>query len=472
MILLFLTACPLRDAAKNTEEVDTDVIDSDVVDTDVVDTAPGDSGDSGADDLVIPADNIATVLGDCEGLWREPPEYPNQLFAGDELDRYTLAEPEAVCNDGTRAVMYVRPYTNEALKDTWEIHVQGGGACASWEDCAVRFCGTGYYDQSKMSSRWAPEQIGAVGILDANAANLLSGANHAYFYYCSSDGWGGNGSTTYTPTEDGYPTYTMFERGHTIIEAGIAELEAGVTADDGVEMPKLGDATVLVWNGTSAGNTGAKRHADWINDRLSSNGTKVYAVFDAANDPPLDVLPVEYQEAGEEVYRTIWENKLARVDYTPWEDQSCVDHYSGTEDEYLCSELSYVVQNHITTPFFVRQDLQDVTDFAETFGATVEMFETYTHAGLLELAGIQETAIEDIPMAPGVYGPNCGQHVALETSDWWRVATVEDDDGTPYTFQDAVLAWYQGASVQIVDDVVEGEGNGPRSDCSALDEGR
>jgi hypothetical protein len=75
----------------------------------------------------------------------------------------------------------------------------------------------------------------------------------------------------------------------------------------------------------------------------------------------------------------------------------------------------------------------------------------------------------DIKVLPGVYGPNCDQHVALETNDWWRKATVKAEDGSDYTFQDAVVAWYQGATIAIIDTVAaEGE-DGPSSSCVAVD---
>jgi hypothetical protein len=102
-----------------------------------------------------------------------------------------------------------------------------------------------------MSSADLPEKIAGFGICDEDAGNLLSGANHAFFYCCSSDGWGGQGSVRYEPPEagtevgngveipDGLPAYTMFTHGHHIGTAAIDEPEAGITADGGEALPPL-----------------------------------------------------------------------------------------------------------------------------------------------------------------------------------------------------------------------------------------
>jgi hypothetical protein len=100
---------------------------------------PGQKGDPTEETDVPPLESLdpglAEAAGDCLGRQRAPEDYPNQLTAGDELQRFTLDHPQAVCNDGTPAVLYVRPATDPALAKVWSIHVQGGGACSSWAGC-------------------------------------------------------------------------------------------------------------------------------------------------------------------------------------------------------------------------------------------------------------------------------------------------------------------------------------------------
>jgi hypothetical protein len=88
------------------------------------------------------------------------------------------------------------------------------------------------------------------------------------------------------------------------------------------------------------------------------------------------------------------------------------------------------------------------------------------------LATIQTTAVEgaDIAVVPGAYGPNCAQHVALESTSWWAIGTVQDGSGTAWTFQQAVLAWQEGQDVAVVDEPNTGSGNGPRSDCPGVED--
>ena len=325
--------------------------------------------DTDADPEPIPEDNVVNALRDCLGHQDTPEAYPNQLGEGSELQRYTLEAPEAVCNDGSRAVMYVRGATDDALADVWSIHLQGGGSCGSYLSCAIRWCGLDYYDWSKMSARDLPLEIAGYGIFDAEASNLLAGANQVFFYYCSSDAWRGQGSAAYD--------------------------------SDDLEVPAE--------------------------------------------------LPVEI----------------------PFMDASCWEHLGGTADEGLCYDNDYLMFNHITTPFFVRQDLRDIGGPAESIGLPEDLHEAAVVDMLSALASIQETAVEgaDITVIPGAYGPNCPQHVALESSQLWALSTVRSGD-LDLSFQQAVLAWYGGESVAVIDAPNSGTDDGPASTCGEVEDER
>ncbi len=434
----------------------------------------------------IPEDNVASALGDCLGAYRAPPEYPNQLASGAELQRYTLRDPEAVCNDGTPAVMYVRGYTDPALADTWSIHLQGGGGCGSYASCAIRWCGLDYYDASKMSSRDLPPSIAGFGIFDEDPLNQLAGANQAFFYYCSSDAWRGEGTATYDPDDleipaelpvalpADLPDYSMFRRGHTILASGVDELSGGLVADGGEELPPLDQASLVVFNGTSGGSVGARANADYVRERLSASGAEVVAVFDAAFVPLSEGLPEPYASALDDLKAAGWQQALETEDPLPFMDASCWAHLGGTADEERCYDADYLMLNHITTPFFVRQDLRDIGGAAETIGIPDADFQPAAVALLESLADLQRTAVEggDIAVAPGAYGPNCAQHVALESTSWWAVGSVRDGAGAEWTFQQAALAWYAGAEISVVDAPNGGAGSGPRSTCPGVEDER
>lgn len=380
--------------------------------------------------------------------------------------------------------MYVRGATDAALADVWSVHLQGGGGCSSYLGCALCWCGLDYYDSSKMSSQNLPLNIDGFGIYDAHASNLLAGANQVFFYYCSSDSWRGMGSGDYTPDDleipeeipvevpAELPSYSMFKRGHTIVASGLDELAGGLVADGAEAMPALDDATLVVFNGTSGGSAGARANGDYVRDRLAP--AKVVAIFDAANFPMSEHLPEPYASELDAMKALGWQQSQGTDDTVPFTDETCWDHVGGTAEEERCFDLDYVALNHITTPFFARQDLRDVGGPSETIGVPEDVYQPAVVDMPESLATIQSTAVEraDIPVAPGAHGPNCAQHVALESTRWWAESTVEDEDGAEFSYQQAVNAWYAGDAVSVIDAPNGGSGDGPYSTCADVDDER
>jgi hypothetical protein len=321
-----------------------------------------------------------------------------------------------------------------------------------------------------MSSQWLPGEMGAFGIADEGGDNALAGANHVYFYYCSSDNWAGQGTSTLVDPAGAGPSFTMFKHGHSILSAGVAALREAVVGEGGWVMPDLDEADRVILNGTSAGTSGVRTHADWLTDTLSPNGTDVRAIFDAANDPDLDALPEPYRSDAFAVYEALWTNALATTDTAPFVDTSC----AAADDEssrWLCSVDALVIRQHVTTPFFVRQDLRDYTALSEYLDIPEDTYEALTRDALRGLSDVRTYDGEGSEVVPGTYGPNCAQHVALETNAWWLEATVAQGNAR-YTFQDAFLDWYDGAEVAVIDEPTTGEGDGPLSACVTVDETR
>jgi hypothetical protein len=126
--------------------------------------------------------------------------YPSHVPRGTDLVKVELQSPEAVCNDGSKAVMYVRRSAAGArdplgvVDNKWIIHLQEGGLCKDYASCLERWCGTGFYDASKMTSKYAPGTMGGKGIFAREAANPFGNYNQVYVYYCSSDTWIGRKS--------------------------------------------------------------------------------------------------------------------------------------------------------------------------------------------------------------------------------------------------------------------------------------
>ncbi len=93
--------------------------------------------------------------------------------AGIPMLRHTLTDPDAVCNDGSPALMYIRPadaaYAGNMTpaSSKWLIFLDGGGGCHDEDACLeTRWCGFGgaVFDRAgKMSSLGAAQAIFAPG---------------------------------------------------------------------------------------------------------------------------------------------------------------------------------------------------------------------------------------------------------------------------------------------------------------------
>jgi hypothetical protein len=415
----------------------------------------GGSGGAGASSAV-PIVDLA-LDGQCpEGS--KPPD--NGVSPGNDLHKVTLSDyPDAVCNDGSPALMYVRRAASQAASTEWVIHLQAGGSCQSWEVCRDRWCSFDTnYNAAKMSSKFAPEVANGGGLLARGGGNAFGEANQVYVYYCSSDQWSGQRDDHVfdDPAGEG-PSFRVHFRGFSIIEAVNDALQKGAKSDDGVEtMPKLTDATRILFAGSSAGSSGQTHALDWWAQQYPNAET--YGFFDASTDPyPEDIpdaalgatlasfLPERYQETFVET----WNSHL---------DESCLAAHPG-EEAYICSLGSFVRLNHITTPFFVRHDLRDPVsykalgeaglaenDFAEALELTMARYKTLLSDALEK---------DQMTRAPGIHVSNCAQHIVALNPLWFGIganpATVDLPNGMPITVHDALAAWIGGADVKAID---------------------
>lgn len=409
---------------------------------------------------------IAIALGlPCpNGSAPDPSQSP-----GLDMHKVTVRAADAICNDGSPAVFYIRRAESLAQLDSWVLYIEAGGSCADAVSCAERWCGTGpVYTAAKMSSTWAYESIAGQGIFNRTDSPLAA-ANLVFFYYCSSDQWTGRRSNALlTSDDDPSQGYVLHFRGHRILEAALDMLLTGpVTSDSGEEtVPPLSAAARVLVTGSSAGSRGARMHVDWIASHFDPLQTTVRGAFDAGLTP----LPERFKDpvtaqAIEDNARDMAENEAAL--YDAFWDESCVQMLGDTPDWWRCVDATYVELNHITTPFFHRMDLTDSNPagaFLENFGVPVDEFAAATIEQLALAPDIQTTAAEadQINFVPGIYGPNCGQHLALTTNNYFLVSTVEDATGTPRTFDEALRAWLSGVDIFIVD-----EHPAQRSTCPA-----
>lgn len=403
----------------------------------------------------------------------------------------TSAYRLARCNDGSPAVMYIRPANaayagNPVIEPStrWLIFFDGGGGCRDARSCLEeRWCGGGgrVFDQAgKMSSRGAPRAIREVGGIwtlqpPGGIVNQFAQYNQVLVHYCSSDSWSGSARLRGLSATNGADFNIRFE-GEAIVNAVFSTLLAGPTAADAAAtadfyataLPDLSDATEVIVAGESAG-SGVRTHLDRLRDWLVADNpaVAVRGVFDAAYGPgwwesgidwtstesPDDYLDYLLTEV-EPVARGFW-----GVDDSAL-DASCLDEVAfgaahtaittstggitvGSHPQ-VCHDLQFVLFNHVTTPTFVRQDIND-TLIGDRYAQWMSFptSEDYWDAQFSQLWGLAlGVGRLEPPDAPtGVLGPFCGKHVAIQTDRGFFRDRVAGPGAPPLSFHDQLVSW-------------------------------
>lgn len=380
------------------------------------------------------------------------------------MRRVTITAPNALCNDGSPAIMYVRSAragTTEpdgvSTANRWVIHIEGGGGCSTYEDCLVRWCGLGFYTARQMSTTYEAETISRFGLLDRNSINRLGDRNEVMLNYCSSDSWSGQKSdVVLRSTEDTTKAYTMNYRGADIVRGAIAQLKQGVTG-----LPKLTDANDVLLSGDSAGAAAVRTHLDSIAADLkaANPNVRVRGQMEATFYP--DTNGKQGFPAGDP-RDPVFARKLdtyKNVDVAllnGYADESCKAAHPG-DAAYLCTDGGYVELNHLTTPFFQIQDYADpgMLESLVEGGASVTAVQVSQRVAdqMVELGNIRNTAVEKaaITAAPATVGRMCGVHVMWGENDGFLGRKIRSGPGqTAYSYYELLWNWMNGVSPSSV----------------------
>ena len=358
------------------------------------------------------------------------------------LLKRTLTGSESKCNDGSPAVMYIRPAFEAADQmsgsNRWIIHLQGGRNCTHADDCRDRWCSEGMqrsYSAGKMSSIGLPVGIRSPGIFSLDTHNGFRSFNHVFVYYCSSDNWMGAASPHVYSSEKG--DYRIEFRGAAIVAEVIRTLKAdtGTWSDpfDGehrVWVPDIDDATQVLLTGSSAGSIGLRHHLDRLRRHLVKDNPQVavQAVVDVGFLPSLKHEAMDWTDPDSpagydawmveqwEMMQSFWQARAAQL------DQSCIQQ-SRPKDRKRCLDVAYVLKHHVTTPFFISQDLNDpvVWNWLNDWKLMSNEYELaqIVHDELLDLS---TAGIESRPVPPGIFGPHCGAHELLSNDSFFGVS--------------------------------------------------
>jgi hypothetical protein len=126
-------------------------------------------------------------------------------------------------------------------------------------------------------------------------------------------------------------------------------------------------------------------------------------------------------------------------------------------DAWRCGDAAHVRENHLTTPFFARQDLID-PNTTDTFGTPEWQFGTqlfeyaqFTWDHLDRLSRIRSTAEEKaaVTVDPGLYGPHCEEHTALRNNEKFFQDKVAAGAGL-FSYHDTLRSWLLGTAPGVV----------------------
>jgi hypothetical protein len=404
------------------------------------------------------------------------------LGAGTDLARFVIDTetfPEAVCNDGTPGIFYYAPATKVEDRNKWIIFLQGGGSCRDGQSCAERWCSVDTnYGFDKMTSSVSKPAIRGQGFMDPAPKNRFGSWNRVLIFYCSSDTWAGTSTRTTTGALNGGPPreFEIYFRGSRIIDAVIDTLRYAAPAPSrrrvvrhererisprrevepaATPWPDLDLATDILFAGSSAGGEGARSNMDRVGAKLRAvnPGVAYRGLIDAAygtlsdrsdftrttycaNDP---VRGCSYETFTQATYQEVHVNFEARRG-----DESCQQWHSANlpGTEWRCGDAEHVNQNHLTTPFFIHQDLQDTQvggTFVDPNFGTPSDFARRVEDELRNM----EVPEEPRGAMPGLFLPQCTDHESFTNDS--AVFQVKIDGRS---YHDAVWNWWTGAVPQ------------------------
>lgn len=371
----------------------------------------------------------------------------------------TTVHSNATCNDGSPGTFYIREGQN-GDEDKWIVHLQGGASCMTGKECLQRWCGEqGIYTADKMSSNWdyslfdptvppyaqpndLPKYASAEGIFSDDSNNDFKDWTHVWVYYCSSDNWSGTVSdVSYT---HGAQTFSIDHQGHNIIKAVSKKLRqttalgSNEISDDYQNLPDIDTASHIILSGTSAGAYGAMQHADWFFSHMSSNiGQKHYLVMDGAMETTKEQASVYSLNIDDNGVLSTYGQWRRDAEFSSWSggyydsidafvDVSCKTQYPSHAQAHRCSAGGRLLAsdiNHISTPTFIRYDLEDQALSKPWIGVfpnlTVLLDGTITdlgsHSTVLNASLVE--LYDSTNSVTGVFAPKCGNHVGLERND-------------------------------------------------------
>ncbi len=407
------------------------------------------------------------------------------MAPGTDLQRYdldTAAFPDALCNDGTAAVIYVRPYQNAVNQNRWVIQLLGGGSCNTAQECANRWCRVDTaFSKTQMSSHAAPAS-GTIesGIFLRAAGSAFGNWNQVLVRYCSSDVHAGTSRDVVVdaldPVSHAPVRFRMHFLGDAILQAALATLRAdGVPAlsytiaGGAVAVPDLDQAEAVVFAGASAGGAGLIRQVDRLRDQLRATNPAVVvtALVDSVFGPDLANLDLSLSTRCTMLHEGCDYAGLLAADAAVQPahlvtDDSCTTWHAANAPATAgqCADVEHVIRHHVTTPMFVRQGQTDSLISALYVGQyalpghavmTIDDFADRIRVEMQALTSLSTTAEEGaaILTAPGGFSPHCAKHETLRDTGHTFLTTITEG-ATIYRMEAVIANWSTNVAPSMV----------------------
>ncbi|MBL4653710.1 MAG: hypothetical protein JKY53_12745 [Flavobacteriales bacterium] len=280
---------------------------------------------------------------------------------------------QALCMDGSPIAYYLQTGSGAGL-DTWIIHLEGGGRCATLAECQVISA------PFRSSQAWESSLLGQGILSDIYSENpLFYQSNHVLLRQCSADGWTGT---------------MLNNQGLSFL--GSVSFKAII--QDLISNKGLNQAANVLLTGASSGTQGVLQHLDWLAVKIPQ--AQVKGVIDAGY--AIDV-PV-YQNLVTTVSTRMKQYYLLHHSFV---DVDCVALNTANVERCLLPE---VVISNVSTPLMIKDSQYDNVVLSK-YGVLVPydaQEQTYVDQYVISLKA-------SLSAQPLVYSDRAATHTALVT---------------------------------------------------------
>ena len=382
-------------------------------------------------DLLKPCGFFFLVLfSKCQSILSDGPpvQQGTQLF----LNRFSddIENQNAVCNDGSKGAYYFSPASLAEAKDTFVIHLPGGGQCYDEDSCNERWK---FKPTSMSSTNFLPVRY-KKGFMDNSMKKTpFWSANKVMLGYCSSDGYMGDVGASKN-------SWGWHFRGQELVFAMIRDL---------ILNHGLSSSSTIVFSGGSAGARGVMVLIDVLVADYFPKGAKVVGFLDSpyyVDVPSYSPLykGFQYEES----------MKFKHMNTKNIISPECAASYPDVSDLWKCQfgqyrmpfvKTSYLLITSQYDSYQLEMDTQTAPPYTKSASDYVTKFGSTIHNNLISLRDQKLKESERDNGASAVYAFyswTCYNHDVSASSEFDTTAV---DEGV--TQKDALVAFLKASLV-------------------------